>query len=119
MEARSRLTGISNCGISELPNRHISGTLPANYLAAAAIFDPKSLTGFFRPGFCSLVFRFSGVNPQVGRKATFGSVSTTSRGASNSLPPVADLIHLSRFKTVAEFPVGEVLSQIQRVWFAH
>src|SRR5262245_2962223 len=42
MEARSRLTGISNCGICELTNRHISGTLPANYVAAAAIFDSKA-----------------------------------------------------------------------------
>jgi hypothetical protein len=39
--------------------------LPAKYLAAAAIFDLKSLTGFFRPGFCPSVFSFSGANREV------------------------------------------------------
>jgi len=75
MEARSRLTGISNCGISELPNRHISGTLSAKYLAAAAIFDSKSLTGFFRPGFVlrssvslELIARWSEVNNESDSK---------------------------------------------------
>jgi hypothetical protein len=87
MQARSRLTGISNCGISELPDRHISGTLPAKYPGSSSDQRLKSPTGFFPVGLLFFGLQISrGGKPQGGRRSGKGVHQIR-------YSPVADLIH--------------------------